>query len=676
MALEKEVQERIGLFTGQKSAVPHGTLSSTDASLIRNFFCRKGRLQKIWGASVYAEPVFATGTGGIVWIDRFISRWIYQRGELIALEDSEGSKTFSSVGSINVAQSNDPYWDGRIASDKWRNRIFMVNGTECRFYEDSPLSGSKFLTLGLIPPGNGARGIFTSQPTLTITDVSAGNVATTQPTYVVTWYDAARGIESLPNGATVGEIGLWSGDNRVQFSPASAGNRKYNVDITALKAAGYDTDRVTGWFLYRLTTADSVFKRVSNTYTSIATNSMDDNVADASLGTVLNTDNSPPPSGRYYYDSPSLAYTAVGSRFVRFFRDQLWLFGVQYPGQGDLSFVKANGIVYASDTQNPDYWLYDFEVGRNNQQSDTGMAVHMNTLLFFKERSIYALEGTNPDNYVIRPVDTRRGCVAPGSIQETPAGVISLSAEGFIISTGTGPSQVISEEIFDEIRNINFANRNKIVSAYDNQEGKYECHVPMLPSSNNTQVFIYDVVFKTWQMKTIGMAQAVRYDIDSNFSRIGLAGDQFQSRLYNVVDEEQVTYNGQAINAVWESKNFDFGQPDRAKRLVFMNIKGRAKIDFRITVDIVMDFGAETHTIENILSESTYSQWAASATDESGSDYDVDNWDGDFVDKKFEIPLTGVARNFQIIIRESETSANRGGFLLEEIILQGNLLGR
>lgn len=666
MPLDREVEERVSLFSGQASSVPFGVLTAGQAARVVNFICRKGKLQKAWGASLYAQPVITGGAAGISWIDRFASKWIFQQGNAIALEDSDGSATFTGIGTILNGEDGQ-----RISSDKWRNRIFMVNGAENKFYEDSLLSGSKFLTLGIIPPGNGAR---TGQPTLTINNVGAGNVATTQPIYIVTWYDSQRGIESLANGAVVGENGLWAGDNQVQLSPATAGNREYQVDITALKAAGYDTDRVDSWFLYRKNTTDLTFKRVSNTATAIATNTKNDNVADASLGTALNTDKSPPPGGRYYTSATSTS--VYGPQFVKFFRDQLWLFGVNYPGSLSEEFIPANGIAYASDVHNPDYWLYEFDIARNNQQKDTGMAVFLNTLIFFKERSTYAIEGTNPDNYVVRPIDVRRGCVAPGSIQETPVGVIALSAEGFILSTGSGPSTPISDGIFDEIRNINFAQRDKIISAYDNQEGKYECHVPMLPSVNNTQIFIYDTTFKTWDLKRIGMAQAVKYDINSSLSRIGLAGDQLTSKLYNVVDETQTTFNGQTILAHWHSKHFDFGHPDKNKRLVAIKIKGKAYTDFKLTIDIIMDFGADTFTIPDILSESTYSTWASSATDEDGMTWDQDNWAGEFVEKKFEIPATGVANNFQIIIRESETSANRGGFQLEEIILTANLMGR
>jgi hypothetical protein len=46
------------------------------------------------------------------------------------------------------------------------------------------------------------------------------------------------------------------------------------------------------------------------------------------------------------------------------------------------------------------------------------------------------------------------------------------------------------------------------------------------------------------------------------------------------------------------------------------------------------------------------------------------------VDRKIEILAGGIAKNFQVVIRESENSENRSLFEIDEIVLEGNLLGR
>jgi hypothetical protein len=674
--LRKKVEEVVRAFTGQKSAIPFGALSASDAAKVVNFVCRKGKLAKIWGATVYAQPVLNLGTGGILWIDSFRYRWFIQHGPVIALEDSESGANFTTLASDFETSATDYLGKTkslRVRSEKWRELVFLFTGKKNKYF-DPTRDDTKLFTLGLIPPGKGT----VSQPTLSFSSPGAGNVPE-DVFYLITWVDGLTGIESLPLGAYVQEDGLWGGIFLEENQQELGNNVQVTVDITSVKSFGYDTDRVTGWNLYRKTVADEVYKKVNTTVIPIATTTYLDNLADSSLGALLNQDNSPPPDGTYYISNSATetqGVNTIGPRFAKFWRDQLWLFGASFPGEDASLFQPVKSVLYASDVQNPDYFLYTYDVGRSAQEDDTGLAIHLNTLLIFKERSIWAIEGSNPDTYGVRQIDSKRGVVAAGSLQETPVGAIGLSNDGFVLATGYGPAQIISEEIFDEIKGINFEHRDKIISAYDPQEGKYECHVPMSPNTDNSQVFVYDVNFKSWQILKTRIGQSCKYDVGSDGSRVGLLGDQLNSRLYDIVDEDIPGFNGAAILARWHSKHFDFGDPSRLKRLSRMTIKARSKTDFVVNIDVIMDFGKETITFENVSSESTYSTWAEDQEDDDGMVWDQDNWSGEFVDRKIEIILSGVATNFQVVVRESQNSANRTGFEIEEITLEGNLLGR
>jgi hypothetical protein len=44
--------------------------------------------------------------------------------------------------------------------------------------------------------------------------------------------------------------------------------------------------------------------------------------------------------------------------------------------------------------------------------------------------------------------------------------------------------------------------------------------------------------------------------------------------------------------------------------------------------------------------------------------------------KKFEILLSGVARNFKVAIKQSEMGEASRGFEIDEIVFVGNMLGR
>ncbi len=563
MPAPPQTEEIVRIFSGQKSSFGHPLLQPGDAEEIINFVIRKGRLRKIWGCSLYAQPVIAAAGGGVRWIDRFRNRWIYQQGRYVGYETADGSKVFEEIGSF----IEPPGSDGKIRSEKHQNRIYMVNGVENKFYEDSLLSGEKFLNLGIYPPGNGA--FPGDSPDISLSqDGSAGSLAdSTEYSYLITWWDANRQVESLPNGAYVQEDGLWLGTNPATIE-TSAANRTITGDVSALKAAGYDEDRVTHFIVYRAAQADQTFKRISNGdgLFSIANDTFTDgDGTEENLGQVLDQSISPPPTG-LHYEAPGAAGD-YGPRFVKEFNNQLFLFGVRFPGNGELAYGAANGIAYGSDVDNFDQFKYTFRVGFSSDEKDTGIAKYRNTLFFIKERSIYYLDGSNALNYQARPIEGQRGVIAPGSIQETPIGVIGLSAEGFILIDSVGPAKLIGEEIFDQIGKINFQQNAKINSAFDLREGKYECSIPMLPLENVSKVFVYDIELKTWNFYTKRLGLSSCYGINSYGDKVGLLGDFQNSRLYNLVDQSQVTFNGQKILGRWASKHFDWGNPDVEKRL-------------------------------------------------------------------------------------------------------------
>lgn len=675
-----EVKEVIRGFTGQKSSIPSGSLEPTDAEKIINFTVRKFRLRKVWGASLYANLDFGDLQSGVDWVDRFRHMWFCQRGNSIGKETADGSKVFEEIGTISLGTTT------RVRSEKWRNRIYMTNGVENKFYEDSLSSGEKYLTLGLIPPGNGLRDSLSLQPSISLELNTGGSGQFDNDTkyeYVVTFWDNTREIESLPNGAEAGEDGLWSGSKPANITTTGA-SQLITIDISDVKAVGYDEDRVTHWIVYRRkydSTTDlplDDFKRIGlgDGLISIESDSVQDSTEDDDLGTVLDESLSPPPSGLNYSGAAS---TDVGPRFIKEHNDQLWLFGPRYPGFGLLGYNKATGIAYASRVGFPDYFEFSYDVGYADDQKDTGLAKYRNTLIFFKSNSIYYLDGTNPGNYAVRELDNKRGAVASGSIQETPVGVIALSSDGFILVDSVSPARIISESIFDEIQGINFSQIDKIVSAYNMQEGKYECHIPMRSSLNANKVFVYDINTKSWDFRNKNVGGSAHFDIGDDGERVGLLGDPNNGRLYDLVDESQVTFNGQKIAGRWASKHFDFGEPDKLKRLVSMRLKARSAGAFSLDIDVVMDNGQqETYSLKNVNSESVFTTLAASESDDDGDELVLDQGQlsEDLTWKKFEIMLSGVARNFQVIIRESGETDNSRGFEIDEIVLVGNLLGR
>lgn len=690
MDIKNLVTERVAAFVGQKSAAPHGIVSNSECEAIKNFVTRRGRLRKIWGATLYED--LAEDSGEIKWIDYMYHRWVCQRGNSIFIESGEGTGSFFKMGEIEGGGTE------RVFSDKWVDLLFFSNGFENKFIESDSLAPDSLLTLGVYPPGGGILfgGSYPTAELAAVPDLSS-SLSVGDYQYAMTFWDNDRQVESLPYGSYVDEDGLWAtvSDLAGFFMDggvlAIGSNESAEIDVSPILALGYDASRVTHYRIYRKD-ADGSFKLVPALYSAI-TGDIDIyeqnvpisqpvvyDIGFGTLGAVTDLSLSPPPGGKYYRDSSVVQTKEYGPHFVKFFRDQLWLFGVNFPGTEDgfsggrtVRFYPLNGVAYASDVGLFDYWKYSYSIGRETGQRDTFVGIHRNTLLFFKEGSSYYLDGTSPANYEVRTLDDKRGITIPGSAQETTAGIIGLGAEGFTLFDSTSGGKIISEEIADMVEKINLEHFEKITSSFDPQEEKYECHCP-IENTHNTLVFILDIKSMTWSFtKKAGGAAA--YGLSSSRRVVGLLGDKLNGRLYLTTDRSAVTFNGETMHGSWRSKHFDFGKPGDLKGLQAVTIVARAKRDFRVSIDVIPDFAQkDAVSVSDIAPDVRNDILAEDADDEEGMLFDEGQWSSGTEKKEFTILVQAIGKKFQLIVRNSDVDADRASFEIEEITLWASLL--
>lgn len=693
MEIENHVQETIRAFGGIKSSLPHGALNSTDAEDCVNFVPRRTRLRKLWGTVLRFTS--GAGNGPIGWIGRLQDRWLAQHGNAVIKELNSGQYDFEQVGEIALGESN------RARSAKWENRVFLSNGVENKFIEHTPQRGFQYLTLGLDPPGGGITffnpmDVFMVVAPTTVSANASSDLPDANFEYQMTFWDDVRKVESLPYASGVGEDGLWFwiDENAPPIGVPSGGTGKQiSIDISAIKDMGYD-ERVTHFIIYRRTQADgAVWKRVPvitgspTTITEIANDTFVDTVAEADLGTVLDLSISPPPSGRYYRvetDDPNGGNPqSFGPRFTIFFRDQLWLFGVRFPGTERgfdpeeyriIDFYPQSGIAYASDVGNPDYWLYTFDIGKSTGQEDTGVEKHNNILMFFKSRSAYRLIGSSPENYEISEMDANKGFTIPGSVRATSIGVVGIGEGGFTLFTGIGEGALIGDELFDTFDRINMDYADQISSAYDSLEEKYECSVPLDGATHNTHVFSLDCKTRTWTLTRRAFG-AGAYELVADKIPVSLLGDRQNGRLYSASDYSKVTLNGQTMHGKWRSRAIDFGLPGDLKSVQMVEITARAVTDFRLSIDLIMDFGqGDTASVEDVAPDVRGDKWAEDSDDTDGMNWDSGQWSKGSEKKKFTILIQGVAKNFNLVIRNSDRDADKASFEIEEVIVHASRL--
>lgn len=707
MEIDNLVKESVQVFSGQKSSIAYGAVGVPECEAIENFVTRRTRLRKIWGTSLYHEAEF--GISEIKWLDYFRNRWLFQRANGIGLETAEASQAFVQLGEIYGGTSR------RVFSDKWTDSVFICNGHENKFIDFETLAQPTLLRTGLLPPGGGL--INDSDPlfvpaTFTVPAQAGSSLPAGDFEYIVTLWDDKRKVESMPYGSYVGEDGLWLYDSTIFHGATDVDLRNYTTGINGIRinvatpnvsavrinlapvfALGYDTDRVTHYIIYRKA-ADGTYKRVprnggaDTSYvddkSTIADPVFLDFAADASLGEVIDLSLSPPPSGQYYRDSTVVGEIHdYGPRFVKFHRDQLWKFGVNFPGTENgyengaplnaTRFYPFNGMAYASAPGIFDYWQFTYSVGRETGQRDTFMGKHRNTLMFFKESSSYYLDGSSTDNYEIREMDNKRGITISGSAQETTHGIIGLGAEGFTLFDSVGPASIISEEIADMVEKINLEYPDKITSAFDPEEEKYECHCP-IKNDRNTLVFIYDLKQKAWSF-TKRAGGAAHYGLTSKKRTVGLLGDKLNGRLYLSTNRALVTQNGETMHGVWRSKQFDWGRPGDLKGLQMVTIVARAKRDFRLSIDVIPDFSQrDCVSVKDIDPDVREDVYAEDVDDVGGGVWDEAQWGDGAVKKEFTILVQAIGKKIQLIVRNSDTDADRANFEIEEIILWASLM--
>lgn len=697
-------------------------LETPDCEKIENFVTRRGRLRKIWGTSLYGNATF--GADEIKWLDYFRNRWLFQRADGIGLETAEGSGAFLQLGTIFGGERR------RAFSDKWTDSVFLSNGFENKFVDFLVTGGPKLFNVGLLPPGGGfvlADSYLIGFPQSATLPVAAAasviplvgsDIEVGSYQYLVTLWDNERKVESLPYGAYVGEDGLWEYDSastvtsgqpngldsrnwtmrdplgaRLLAINITAVDQAIQLDFTNIFALGYDTDRVTHYIVYRKA-LDGTYKRVSVTdsvtavtdfKTLITSPVFVDSVADAALGEVIDFSLSPPPGGKYYRDSAVIEAKDYGAKFVKQHRDQLWMFGVNYPGTEngyeangqtstaqDARFNPLTGVAYASEVGQSDYWKFTYDIGRATGQKDTFLGKHRNTLMFFKEAASFYLDGSAPANYEIRELDNKRGITVSGSAQETTKGIIGLGAEGFTLFDSIGPASIISETIADMVEKINLTYADKINSSFDPEEEKYECHCP-IENGHNTLVFIYDLKQSAWSF-TKRAGGAAHYGLSSAKRTVGLLGDSQGDKLYLTTDRSVVTFNGQTMHGVWRSKNFDFGDPGKIKTLKMVTIVARAKRDFRLSIDAIPDFEQNNpSSVNDIDPDVSEDVLAAGLTDTDGMIWDEGQWGRGVVKKNFTILVDSMGKYLQLVIRNSDTDADRANFEIEEVILWASM---
>lgn len=233
------------------------------------------------------------------------------------------------------------------------------------------------------------------------------------------------------------------------------------------------------------------------------------------------------------------------------------------------------------------------DVRKDDGDKVTGLGRFQDSIIIFKERSIYQLTFDTSNNPVITPITGSTGCVSHKSIENVENDLYFLSREGIRV-LGNEPnyfdairSNVLSVRIQTTVDSINPASYAKANAHYF--DNKYILSVPTTTSSI-ARTIVYDRRFQAWSVWTNFNANAYIKYIDSTTNTAYLYFlDDGGTKIYKF-NPGSYSDNGTAIDAYIVSKAFDLNNPDTLKffrdiGLVFRRLSGQ------VTISVYTDEG-------------------------------------------------------------------------------------
>ena len=202
-----------------------------------------------------------------------------------------------------------------------------------------------------------------------------------------------------------------------------------------------------------------------------------------------------------------------------------------------------------------------------------------NTIIAFKESSIYALRNTygNLRDMTLDEMTRSYGCISAKSVVTVGRDIWFLDRSGVrsLGVTESGKVQGVDKPVSDAIQpvidRINWPSATKAVAAYHNN--RYFLAVPIDGATENNAILVYDFQTNTWAGYDEGVAIG---------GTLTTASDGTASTYYGVKDFAKLTYAG-------------------AKRLFFVSTKG--------TINLYDDYnfgGMYDQTVETDSSEADY----------------------------------------------------------------------
>lgn len=517
-------------------------------------------------------------------------------------------------------------------------------------------------------------------------DISGYTYTTSLNTQAVMAYDRlylVNGIDPLTyyDGTSIQSFTAISAPSAPTVTrTGSAGSYTFSYKISAVTAVGETTPSPAGSTTLNVSTLDT-----SNYMTvswSAVTSAIGYNVYGRKDGSWYFLTYVEGNSSTSYIDkgtaTPQEVFTPYESnttggpigKYIALYKDTIFIFGdpnnpsrAYYSGGGDKinDFSMANGGGF-------------IDISKNDGQLGTGMIVFKNSLIIFKEESIYQFSFTTSGLPQVEQVSASIGCIAPRSIITVENDIFFVSRRGvFTIGNEAGfafdvlRTNELSSRIRSVFKNIEPSRLKDVAAIYVQDQDKNLAifSYTEIGSATNSKAIVYDRERLAWYKWTNISANCFTSYRDTDESVVYLYGDDSGGYVKQILSGTDDF--GSSIRGYFRIKSESFKELHRYKTLKNVHLtvrKPTGSIICRIYVDGVSnEFTANIGTISPQINFGHYllSKFLFGVSYGSG----VSEQDNNIVRRLKNVNLLG--RSFMLEFDNNGTSAR---FTLLGVVLE------
>ena len=232
------------------------------------------------------------------------------------------------------------------------------------------------------------------------------------------------------------------------------------------------------------------------------------------------------------------------------------------------------------------------DVSPDDGQQITAMVAYGESIIIFKENSVYVLSGTDATSFTLYPLDAEVGTVSPRSVHPSANFLLFFDAKAGVYSFDGADFKKIDEKI-----SLHLLDGMNYSAAYKAAGYVYRDHyylsVPWGTNTDNTRMFVRDMRTAAWTQWTYGVNAYTLIEADLYGGEASGAGGVYKLK-------DGVTDDGATISSYFETAWLSPENEAVRGRLRRVDWAFAAVGDIDVTVELYRDFGTNMYKSQTI----------------------------------------------------------------------------